>query len=77
MVNTFTGFTICAGIGLVSGIISSLGQYFLPENQIIVQTYPALVLGTFLFLCGYYVFQIPISNPLLSCINLVIFCIIG
>ena len=75
--NTFTGYAICTCIGLASGIISGLGQYFLPENQIIVQTYPALVLGTLLFLCGYYVFRISISNPLLSCINLIIFCIIG
>jgi hypothetical protein len=68
---------ICTGTGFVSGFISGLGQYFLPEHQLIVQTYPALILGIFLFLCGYYVFRISISNPLLSCINLIFFSIIG
>ena len=66
-----------AGTGLASGFISGLGQYFLPEHQLIVQTYPALVLGVFLFLCGHYVLQISINNPLLSCINLVFFSLIG
>jgi len=68
---------LCMGTGLLSGFIGGMGQYFLPEHQIIVQTYPALVLGTFLFLCGHYVLRIPVSNPLLSCINLVFFSIIG
>lgn len=77
MVNILTRFVACAGTGLVSGFISGLGQYCLPENQVIVQTYPALVLGIFLFLCGYYVLRISIANPLLSCINLVFFSILG
>lgn len=68
---------LCACTGLVSGFINGLGQYYLPENQVIIQTYPALVLGAFLFLCGYYILQISVSNPLLSCINLVFFSIIG
>lgn len=68
---------VCTGSGLLSGFISGLGQYFLPEHQIIVQTYPALVLGIFLFLCGYYVLRISVTNPLLSFFNLVFFCIIG
>ena len=76
-VNTLTRFMVYICSGLVSGFICGLGQYILPENQIIIQTYPAVVLGIFLFLCGYYVLRISITNPLLSCINLVFFCIIG
>lgn len=68
---------LCTGTGLLSGLISGMGQYFLPEHQIIVQTYPAMVLGIFLFLCGYYVLQLSTNNPLLSCINLIFFSIIG
>lgn len=77
MLNTCNRFIAGTVTGLISGFISGLGQYFLPENQIIVQTYPAIILGIFLFLYGYYVLRISITNSLLSCINLVFFCIIG
>ena len=63
--------------GLFSGIISGMGQFFLPDIQLIQQYYPTLVLGVFLYLCGIYIARIEISNKLLSLVILIISCIIG
>lgn len=63
--------------GLVSGIISALGEYFLPDIQLIQQHYPPVVLGVTLYLCGTRVAGLESRKPLLSLLALIIFSILG
>jgi len=72
-----TRIAIFAIAGAASGIISGLGQYFLPDIQLVQQHYPALILGITLFLCGYYLAGIQSRKPLLSLLALIIFSILG
>ncbi len=72
-----TNILIFAIAGLISGIISGMGQFILPDKQLFQQYYPAFVLGIFLYLCGIYIAHIEISKKLLSLVILIISCIIG
>ena len=63
--------------GLASGSISGLGQYILPDIQLLQQHYPPVVLGIALFLCGICQGGISSRKPLLSLLALIIFCILG
>jgi len=63
--------------GLLSGIANALGQYVLPDIQVIQQHYPAVILGITLFLCGRYVAGFLVKRPLLSLLALIIFSILG
>lgn len=66
-----------AGAGLVSGIISGLGQYVLPDIDLIQQHYPAVVLGITLYLCGTCLGGLHSKKPLVSLLVLVIFSLLG
>jgi hypothetical protein len=72
-----TRILLFAVAGLLSGMVSGMGQFFLLDNQLIQQYYPALVLGIVLYLCGIYVARIEIRNALFSLFILIISCIIG
>ena len=72
-----TKILLFAITGLISGIISGLSQFILPDIQLIQQYYPPLILGIFLYLCGIYIARIEISKKILSLVILIISCIIG
>ena len=72
-----TGILLFALAGVVSGVISGLGQYILPDIQWVQQHYPPVILGITLYLCGIHVAGIQSRKPLLSLLALIIFCILG
>jgi hypothetical protein len=72
-----TRILLFAVAGVVSGVISGLAQYVLPDIPWIQQHYPAVVLGVTLYLCGIYLAGIQSRKPLLSLLALIIFCILG
>ena len=72
-----TRILLFAAAGLVSGIISGLGQYYLPDLQWIQQHYPPVVLGITLYLCGAWLAGLKSRKPLLSLLALIIFSILG
>ncbi|MBI4005388.1 MAG: hypothetical protein HY356_01860, partial [Gammaproteobacteria bacterium] len=72
-----TKILLFAITGLISGIVSGLSQFILPDIQLIQQYYPPLILGIFLYLCGIYIARIEISKKILSLVILIISCVIG
>ena len=80
MTTLYTGRTrilLFATAGLVSGIISGMGQYYLPDLQWIQQHYPPVVLGVALYLCGDRLSGLKSRKPLLSLLALIVFSILG
>lgn len=74
---SMTRILLFAAAGLLSGIISALGQYILPDIQLLQQHYPPVVLGITLYLCGIYVAGLQNTKPLWRLLVLIIFCVIG
>ena len=72
-----TRILLFAVAGLVSGIISALGQYVLPDIQLVQQHYPPVILGITLYLCGTRLAGAQSRKPLLSLLALIIFSILG
>lgn len=72
-----TRILLFAVAGVVSGVISGLGQYVLPDIPWVQQHYPAVILGVMLYLCGIYLAGLQNRNPLLSLATLIIFSILG
>lgn len=72
-----TRILLFAAAGLVSGIISGMGQYYLPDLQWVQQHNPPVVLGVTLYLCGTWLAGIKSRKPLLSLLALIIFSILG
>jgi len=61
--------------GFLAGIVNALGQYVLPDIQVLQQHYPPVVVGITLYLCGIYVAGFVSRKPLLSLLTLIIFCV--
>jgi hypothetical protein len=63
--------------GALSGVVSALCQYILPDIPWIQQHYPPVILGITLYLCGVFLAGIQNRKPLLSLTALIIFSILG
>jgi len=72
-----TRILLFAAAGVVSGVISGLGQYVLPDIPWLQQHYPAVILGVTLYLCGACQSGIQSGKTLLSLLSLIIFSILG
>ena len=77
MLTTQKRYFLFANIGLISGLTCGTGQYFLPDNQIVIDYYPAVLLGIFLYLAGYYLIYPGIKKQLVRLIILIIFSSLG
>ena len=72
-----TRILLFAVAGLVSGIINAMGQYILPDIQLIQLHYPPVILGIMLYLCGFHVAGMRARKPLVSLLVLIIFSTLG
>ncbi len=72
-----TRILLFAIAGLISGVISGMGQFILPDDEIFPKYYPAVILGIFLYLAGRYLANIKTSNDIFSLIILIIASIAG
>lgn len=66
-----------ACMGLISGLVNGSSQFFLPDVQFIIDFYPAVFLGIFLFLAGKYLLYPDNKKQFLSLLILIIFSALG
>ncbi len=72
-----TEILLFAILGLISGCLVGIGRNLLPDNLFMLDYYPAIVLGIFLYVSGAYIASIPLSRNLLSFFILIAACIGG
>ena len=77
MYSARTRILLFAIAGFISGIISAMRQFILPDIQLIELHYPPVILGITLYLCGFHVAGMRARKPLLSLLVLIIFSTLG
>jgi hypothetical protein len=55
-----------AAVGLVSGLVCWLGQYFLPESFFVTKVYPGVVLGVFIYIACRFIAECRSDNHIRS-----------
>lgn len=64
-------------LGLLSGLVNGTTQYFLPDIQIVMDYYPSVLLGIFLYIAGQYLVYPGNKLHLLKLFILIIFSSLG
>ena len=52
--------------GILSGITCWVGAIFLEEYMLVLQVYPGIVLGIFLYLCGMFIVHLPARHKIMT-----------
>jgi hypothetical protein len=61
-----------AAVGVVSGIVCWLGQYFLPESFFVTKVYPGIVLGVFIYIACRFIAACQSDNHIRSFVFLIV-----